>query len=135
MLTEECLDGLCATVKTDSLDRALEAARALRNSCAGNRQNAEYLVRSEIIQWIAMFCRDIALMKSNFNDEDNIDRSDYPGVSDNKAKELLVLALCQFLSNFSACGECPSQFLWSSSFGEHGKTSCVSGSKNQCRSK
>lgn len=129
MLTEECLDGLCATAKCDSVDRALEAVRALRNSCAGNLQNAEYLVRCDIIQWIAMFCRDIALMSSNFSDEDSANRCcnnpKNPGVSDDKARGLLVLALCQFLSNFSACGECPSQLLWSPSFGEHGEASGV----------
>ena len=145
MLTDECLNELCATVRNGSVDEALQAARALRNACAGNRQNAEYLVRSDIIQWIAMYCREIALMKANYSDEEANDSrsqiSECTKDSDNKGKELLVLALCQFLSNFSACGEGPSQFLWSSLFGEHGEIISIifvlvsRGSRNRHRPK
>ena len=114
----EQLDHLCKELTLGLKDSSLAAARALRNSCAGNLQNASYLAQTKVIQWIAVYCRETALMKPDFNCNESDDHATCISAQE---RELFILALCQFLSNFAACGRNPSEYLWSSSFGVHGE--------------
>lgn len=114
----EQLDQLCKELTSGLKDSSLVAARALRNSCAGNLQNASYLAQTNVIEWVAVYCRQTALLKPDFNDNEGDDHATYISAHE---RELTILALCQFLSNFAACGKNPSEYLWSSSFAVHGE--------------
>lgn len=124
MAVDENLDSLCHAVVSGSPDSSLAAVRALRNLCAGSIENASHLVQTNLIQWIAKYCRETALLKSNFDDngDDGEIYSPSQNSSSTAGNELYILALCQFLSNFAACGTYPSQFLWSPAFGENGES-------------
>lgn len=113
MPTLENLDRYCSELSSGSDDESLAAARSLRNSCAGNEENALHLIQTNIIEWIANHCREVALLK--LVDHSNADLSHRS--SSVLHRQSLVLALCQFLSNLAACGEGPSHYLWSSAFG------------------
>lgn len=115
----EQLDHLCKELTSGRKDSSLAAARALRNSCAGNLQNASYLAQNNVIDWIAVYCRETALLKPNYDCNESDDRDKQINADE---RELFVLALCQFLSNFAACGRNPSEYLWSSSFAVHGES-------------
>ena len=113
MPTHENLDRYCSELSSGSDDESLAAARSLRNSCAGNEENALHLIQTNIIEWIANHCREVALLK--LVDHSNADLSHRS--SSVQHRQSFILALCQFLSNLAACGEGPSHYLWSSAFG------------------
>jgi hypothetical protein len=109
MRNDGTLHFLCITLLSDDELDDLSVVRGLRNACAGNEKNAEYLIKMNVLQWIVKYCRKVALSKSNLDDDIG------------KVESIFVLALCQLLSNFAACGSSPAQFLWSASFGEIGQ--------------
>ena len=124
MKTVGSLDVICDAIMSQSSSSSVAAARALRNSCAGNEENASYLSKLKVIEWIAKYCREIALMKMTPEDSDEAfggGRDDKRDDSNQQETDNFLLALCQFLSNFGGCGEESALFLWSSSFGENGK--------------
>ena len=124
MKEDGCLDVISDAVMLQSSSSSVAAARALRNSCAGNQENASYLSKLKVIEWIAKYCREIALMKMTPDDSDEPfggGRDDKGDDRNQQDTDNFLLALCQFLSNFGGCGEESALFLWSSSFGENGK--------------
>ena len=126
MKEDGSLDVICDAIMSQSSSSSVSAARALRNSCAGNEENASYLSKLKVIEWIAKYCREIALMKMTPDDSDE-PFGGKPDVNmrdgNQQDKDNFLLALCQFLSNFGGCGEESALFLWSSSFGENGESS------------
>lgn len=115
------LDSLCLALLSGTSSNTLTIARALRNACAGNEENASHVKKMKVVEWIAAYCREIALWKSTGEEEGHhLDGSAISGI-ENHDKELIIMALCQLLSNFAACGVHSSLFLWSSSFGENGR--------------
>lgn len=127
MRSNGSLDFLCTALFSEYSDISLTVARALRNSCAGNIENATYLTEMKVVQWLATCCREIALLKSDFDDDSDSNGGPYGGTNGesfskrcNTERESFVLALCHLLSNFAACGVQSSLFLWSTFFGEDG---------------
>ena len=126
MKSDGSLDYLCSNLFTEYSKTSLSLARALRNSCAGNVQNAGYLMEMNVIPCIAKYCREVALLKSDLHDDhDDSTNADSNNTASQdrrsiQERELFVLSLCQFLSNFAGCSEASSLFLWSPSFGENG---------------
>lgn len=116
MGTLEELDRCCSRLTSGSSDESLAAARSLRNSCAGSEGNALHLIATNVIEWIAIHCREVALLKLG----DQCGAGSSQSSSSIKHRQSFILALCQFLSNFAACGERPSHYLWSNAFGAPG---------------
>ena len=126
MKEDGSLDVICDAIMSQSSSSSVSAVRALRNSCAGNEENASYLSKLKVIDWIAKYCREIALMKMTPDDNDGPfggGRDDKVDDRNQQDTDNFLLALCQFLSNFGGCGEESALFLWSSSFGENGESS------------
>jgi hypothetical protein len=119
MRNDGILHFLCIKLLSDDEPNDLSVVRGLRNACAGNEKNAEYLIEMNVLQWIAKFCREVALLKSNL--DDNMEEKESHSKNGDHSAALFVLALCQLLSNFAACGSLSAQFLWSDSFGEIGQ--------------
>jgi hypothetical protein len=119
MINDESLHFLCITLLSNDEPGDLSVVRGLRNACAGNERNAEYLIRMNVLQWITKFCRETALMKTNLDDD--ADEMESHSKNSDHSNALFILALCQLLSNFAACGLSSAQFLWSASFGETGE--------------
>ena len=112
---------LCVDLLSGESSDQLTTARALRNACAGNEENAIFIANMQVVEWIAAYCRETALWKLNCTNEGhNLDGST-DGQTEIQKKGSVFLALCQLLSNFAACGEQSSTFLWSPCFGENGR--------------
>jgi hypothetical protein len=81
-------------------------------------QNAFYVWQRGIITWSATYCRKIATSKSNFEAKEINAKELTPAISLSDAdQKVFLVALCQLLSNFAACGSEVSLLLWSESFG------------------
>lgn len=100
----------------------LQMSRALRNSCAGNKENADTVVKKDILIWIDTYCRQIALFKSDSKDDSDkaIELKNEEEQEPMIDRKFFLLALCQLLSNFAGCGYQYASYLWGPSFGEAG---------------
>ena len=121
MKTNGDLHLLCVDLLSGESSDPLTTARALRNACAGNEENAVFIGGMQVLEWFAAHCREAALWKLSCKDErHDLDGGTYDQTEMQK-KGTLFLALCQFLSNFAGCGEQSSMLLWSPCFGENGR--------------
>lgn len=118
MGTLEELDCCCSRLTSGSSEESLAAARSLRNLCAGDEENAIHLIETNVVEWTAIHCREVALLKLG----DQCGAGSSQSSSNIKHRQSFILALCQFLSNFAACGDRPSHYLWSNAFGAQGKS-------------
>ena len=118
MVTIDKLDLWCNQLTSGSSEESLAAARSLRNACSGalNEKNALFLIQNNTIEWIAIHCRKVALLKLG----DHCVAPSSQSSSSSQHARSFILALCQLLSNVAACGEKPSHYLWSAAFGVHG---------------
>ena len=90
--------------------------KELRNTISSNddKNIACYLQQENIIKYIANICKIIAINKFTTINIDSNDDNDDDSNDDNdiNACSIIVLYLCQFIANFTACSDDQKKFMW-----------------------
>ena len=104
------------TITIKTINDVIPLVKELRNSIRSNddKNIACYLQQENIIKYIANICKIIAINKfTTINIDSNNNNDDDSNNNDINACSIVVLYLCQFIANFTACSDDQKKFLWS----------------------